>query len=283
MKKLVVLLACGLTLLSGCSSASAKITNGSETIVSMDGKNYTRQDLYSFMANYSGSYFAVSNAQKTILDTEVAVTDEMNTNVDSNLSMYETMLGDSFEPYIQSMGYPSVEAYRETLIQNEQLNQLYKNYVSENYDTLAAKYMPKQIQMMKFDSEEAAKAALDAVNGGQDFANVAQEKSSSVDGAAQIVTNQTSNETVVQYTINELPVGTVSEVVANDDGSAFYIVKVLQNDAAAMKEEAIPVIAGISSISTEATQYFFKKYNFKIYDIDLFNQVKESYADLINQ
>lgn len=282
MKKLLTLLACAL-LMAGCSNASAKITDGSSVLVSVNNKNYTREDLYSFMSNYGGSYFAITNAQKVILDAEVEVTEEMTSNVDATLSMYQSMLGDSFEPYLQSQGFAGIDAYREMLIQNEQLSQLYVKYVEANYEALAEQYTPKQIQLMQFDNEETAKEALDEVNNGGVFENIAQEKGSSVDGSATIITNQSSYETVVSYTISTLTAGVVSDVVSNDDGSAFYIVKVIETDAAALKDQAINVIASISAIANESIQYYFKEYDFHVYDIDLYTQLQESYSDLLNQ
>ncbi len=283
MKKTLILLACILLTLCGCSDASAKITNGNEAVVTLGGKTYSRQDLYSFMTNYGGSYFAVSNAQKIILDNEVQITDEMTQNVDSTMDLYATMLGDSFESYLQSQGFADTEDYREMLIQNEQLQQLYVKYTEANYDTLAQKYTPRKIQLMKFDNEETAQAALEAVNNGQDFAEVATEKGSLVDGASQLVTSSSTFETVVQYAITTQTAGVIGDVIANDDGSAYYLLLVNSSDPAELKDEAVAAIATISAIADESIQYYFKEYDFRIYDIDLYNQVYANYSDLLNQ
>lgn len=283
MKKILILMACTLLILSGCADASANITNGKEIVVSLNNENYTRQELYSFMTNYGGAYFAISNAQKIILDSEVEITEEMENNVDSTLSVYQTMLGDSFESYLQSQGYTGIEQYREMLLQNEQLTELISLYVAANYEELSSRYIPRKIQLMKFDNEETAKEALDELSAGGDFADVAKEKGSLVDGAEQVITSTSSFETVVQYAISTQGVGLTGDVIANDDGSAFYIVKVLSNDAEELKEEAIAVIAANSSMSEEALQYYFKQYDFRVYDIDLYNQLQENYSEFLNQ
>lgn len=282
MKKILVLAACML-LLVGCSDATAKITNGSETVVTVGDQSYTREELYNFMTNYGGSYYAVVNAQKTILDTEVPVTDEMISSVDSTLELYSQMMGSYFETYLQSQGFAGSEQYREVLIQNEQLNELYKKYVEANYDSLSSSFAPKKIQLMKFGTEEEANTALQAVKDGNDFATVAQENKSTVDGAAQLVTSTSSFETVVQYAINTQAVGELSEVIGNDDKTAYYVLKVLSTDAAELKEEAIPVIATAETIADQSIQYYFKEYNFTVYDINLYNQLQQSYSDLLNQ
>lgn len=282
MKKILILAACML-LLAGCSDASAKITNGNEAVVTIGDQSYTRQELYSFMSNYGGSYYAVVNAQKTILDTEVPVTEEMTSTVDSTLELYSQMMGSYLETYLQSQGFSGIEQYREILIQNEQLGELYKKYVEANYDSLSATFAPKSIQLMKFGTEEEANTALQAVKDGNDFATVAQENQSTVDGAAQLVTSTSSFETVVQYAISTQAAGELSEVIGNDDKTAYYIVKVVSTDAAELKEEAIPVIAGADTIADQAVQYYFKEYNFTVYDIDLYNQLQQSYSDLLNQ
>lgn len=282
MKKILVLVACML-LLVGCSDATAKITNGSETVVTVGDQSYTREELYNFMTNYGGSYYAIVNAQKTILDTEVPVTDEMISSVDSTLELYSQMMGSYFETYLQSQGFAGSEQYREVLIQNEQLNELYKKYVEANYDSLSSTFAPKKIQLMKFGTEEEANTALQAVKDGNDFATVAQENKSTVDGAAQLVTSTSSFETVVQYAINTQAVGELSEVIGNDDKTAYYVLKVLSTDAAELKEEAIPVIATAETIADQSIQYYFKEYNFTVYDINLYNQLQQSYSDLLNQ
>lgn len=282
MKKILVLAACML-LLVGCSDATAKITNGSETVVTVGDQSYTREDLYNFMTNYGGSYYAVVNAQKTILDAEVPVTDEMISSVDSTLDLYSQMMGSYFETYLQSQGFAGSEQYREILIQNEQLNELYKKYVEANYDSLSSTFAPKKIQLMKFATEEEANTALQAVKDGNDFATVAQENKSTIDGAAQLVTSTSSFETVVQYAINTQAVGELSEVIGNDNKTAYYVLKVLSTDAAELKEEAIPVIATAETIANQSIQYYFKEYNFTVYDINLYNQLQQSYSDLLNQ
>lgn len=282
MKKILVLAACML-LLVGCSDATAKITNGSETVVTVGDQSYTREELYNFMANYGGSYYAVVNAQKTILDAEVPVTDEMISSVDSTLELYSQMMGSYFESYLQSQGFTGSEQYREILIQNEQLNELYKKYVEANYDSLSSTFAPKKIQLMKFATEEEANTALQAVKDGNDFATVAQENKSTIDGAAQLVTSTSSFETVVQYAINTQAVGELSEVIGNDNKTAYYVLKVLSTDAAELKEEAIPVIATAETIADQSIQYYFKEYNFTVYDINLYNQLQQSYSDLLNQ
>ena len=282
MKKILVLIACVL-LMAGCSNAKASISNGNDAVVTLNNEVYTREELYAFMSSYAGSYFAVNGAQQFILDAEVPATEEMNKTVDQTLQMYQSMLGSSFESYLQSQGFSGSEEYREILLQNEQLTALYTKYVSDNYDTLKKTYAPRQIQLMKFDNETSANEALEAVKAGNNFAEVAQEKGSKVDGAAQLVTSLSSFETVVQYTISTLGSGSTSEVVANDDGSSFYIISVLNNDADALKDEAVAVIAAETTIADESIQHYFKEYDFTVYDIDLYNQIAESYADLLNQ
>lgn len=282
MKKILILAACML-LLAGCSDASANITNGNEAVVTMGEASYTRQELYNFMSNYGGSYYAVVNAQKTILDTEVPVTDDMISSVDATLELYNQMMGSYFETYLQSQGFSGTEQYREILIQNEQLTELYKKYVDANYDSLSATFAPKKIQLMKFGTEDEANNALQSVKDGADFATIAQENNSSVDGAEQLVTSTSSFETVVQYAINTQAAGELSEVIGNDDKTAYYIVKVVTTDANELKEEAVPVIAGADTIADQTIQYYFKEYNFTVYDINLYNQLQQSYSDLLNQ
>ncbi len=283
MKKLLTLLT-ALLLLTGCSNGSAKITDGSAAVVTLGDQSLTRNELYGYMNSVAGSYFAVTSAHKFVLDAEVPATEEMIASAEATLTSYEGMLGEQYEYYILSMGYASIDAFKETLVQNAQLTALYNKYITENFTTLSAKYAPKKIQLMTFDNEDAANIALDAINSGADFVTTASDNGSSVSGEATVITNQTSYETVVQYEINNLKANeTSSQVIVNDDASKFYIVRVLESDPTAFQEEAVNAISAISSISNEAVEHYFKIYKFKIYDYDLYNALVESYENLISK
>ena len=283
MKKLIILLICCLSLV-GCADASAKISNKSEVLITINNQNYTRNDLYSYMVARSSGYHAIMSVRKTILDTEAVVTDEMIESADQTIAAYREMLQDSLEAYLlQTEGISSVEDYHSLLVQNAQSVQLNKTYVRENYETLATRYSPKQIQLMSFASYEEAEVALEALNNGEDFETVASENESEINGEPTIVISQSSYETVVLIAIGEMETQTTSEILSNDDESTFYIVRMLETDIEKIKDSAIETIASVSTISTEAFQFYLQRYNFTIYDIELYNQIKTNYPDFLNQ
>ena len=63
--------------------------------------------------------------------------------------------------------------------------------------------------------------------------------------------------------------------VAGDDGS-FYVIRLDSNDTEALKDDIITEIASYDTTSSDANTYFFKKYSFHVYDINLYNSIGNS-------
>ncbi len=282
MKKILLLLA-SLLFLTGCENASASITNKDEAVVTMGDQTLSRQDVYQFMVSNNGGYAAITNAQELILQAEAPVTDEMVANAQLNLESYQQMLGEGLESYLISMGIPSVEAFSEQLILDEQTTVLNSKYVEENYDSIASRFAPKQYQIMQFDNVEIADVALTAVNNGEDFTDVATSNNSAVNSAPQLATSQSQLDTNVLYELESLELGSTSSVITNTDNTLFYIVKLLENDPTVLKEALIEEINYTGATVQEALVHYFGEYQFTVYDIDVFNQIETNYSSYLNQ
>ena len=63
--------ACALVLLTGCSDASAKLANGSETVMTVGNQKFTKNDIYQMMVSAAGGETVYSKAQTYIAEQEV--------------------------------------------------------------------------------------------------------------------------------------------------------------------------------------------------------------------
>ena len=98
-----------------------------------------------------------------------------------------------------------------------------------------------------------------------------------------IFTTKSSYPTAVSYAVSSLTDGAVSDVIANDNQTSFYVVVLEASNPADFKDEAIAEIAGIDTISSDAMMKAFKETGFGIYDKNLHDAVSKNYPDYISE
>ena len=240
--------------------------------------------MYNFMLARDAGYFTINEAKKVIFEKEVPVTDEMRSEAEETLNTYKTMLGDSFASYLQSYGFADEEEYlNNSLLVSLQAQELTKVYVNEKFGDLVSRYSPKKIRIMQFTDEATANQALEQVKSGANFEETATSLGSSVSAAETIATTQSSYATNVLSTLSVITDPTLTDVIADDNGANFYIVQVIATDAESFKDEAVDTIASISALSSEASIFYFEKYNFTVYDKTIYDQLESNYADYLIQ
>ena len=136
---------------------------------------------------------------------------------------------------------------------------------------------------MQFTDEATANQALEQVKSGANFEETATSLGSSVSAAETIATTQSSYATNVLSTLSVITDPTLTDVIADDNGANFYIVQVIATDAESFKDEAVDTIASISALSSEASIFYFEKYNFTVYDKTIYDQLESNYADYLIQ
>lgn len=280
MKKLIAAALC-LLVMAGCSDAYASVTNKNETIFKLGNTTVTRGQLYSYMQAQDGGYTAINTAMENILNAKVEITDEMTSNAESTLSMYESLLGESLENYLMSMGYTSLDAFKQDLVMNEQASALTELYIENNFDSLCTTYAPRKVKLATFSDQESAGKAQAALKDGKDFAEVSDTYNNTASKDSIIYTTQSAYPTAVTYAVSSLSEGMVSEVIANDDQTTFYVVVMEALNPADFKEEAVAAIAGISTISSDAMMDAFKEAGFALYDKNLYDAISKNYPDYI--
>ena len=68
-------------------------------------------------------------------------------------------------------------------------------------------------------------------------------------------------------------------LVPETDGATFVVMRIDNNDPNAFKDEAISVLRNVTAINNDATTYWFRKYNFHIYDKTLYDSVASDYPN----
>ena len=281
MKKLIALLC--LLVLAGCSDAYASVKNPNEVVFKIGTSTMTRGELYSYMQAQDAGYTAINMAMENILNAKVEVTEEMKTNVDETLNMYKSLLGENIESYIVSMGYASVDAFKEDMLLSEQAAGLTKNYIEVNFELLCSKYAPKKVKIATFTNQETALKAQTDLKNGADFAEVSETYSSTSSKDSIIYTTQSSYPTVVTYAVSSLSDGMVSDVVATDDAKTFYIIVMESVNALDFKDEAVTALTSISTIGSDALMSAFDETGFSVYDKNLYDAILTNYPDYLSE
>ena len=81
MKKKVLGIMCALAVLTGCSN-SPKISNGEEVIASVDGKEFTANELYNAMKDQYGTSILINLMDAYIAGQEIGESEDASVHAD---------------------------------------------------------------------------------------------------------------------------------------------------------------------------------------------------------
>lgn len=281
MKKILALLA-SLLLVCGCSDAYANIKDGSTEVFKVGNKTITKEDMYSFMKANAGTYYVLNDATAVIVDKEIEITDDMRTEAEEALELYKNMYGESFTNMLESYGYKDEEDYlNNAILKSAQLNELVKKYATENYDSLVEQYFPRKAIILSLDSSDDADAALTELKGGTEVADVVKAYNAVGLSEPNIVTSD-----------EDYPAEVKAVLISNNDGEwvklpssngKYYLVQIVDSNPANFKEEFVKEIATNSAVQEASDHYYFSKYNFTIYDKDLYDSFKAEYENYLVQ
>lgn len=288
MKKNTLLLTTALlslTTLAGCSDAQAKLKDASTALFSVGNKTVTKGELYAKMNSTSGASVVTNNATKAISAAEIEITDEMQESAESTLKSYKSMYGDTFSSYLENTDLTEEEYLETVLIPSLQAEQLPKAYLEQNWDNALKLYSPVKATVLEFSSVDDASAALSELNDGSATASeAASNHNSSSTGTSTIYTiEDTDLDSMVRSVINSNTPDNGWAQVPASDGSAYYVVKVDDNDPNNFKDECIEKLVSITQVKSDSTTYFFKKYNFHVYDKTIYDAIEEDYPDYLVQ
>lgn len=277
-------------LLAGCADASAKVSNPNEALITTDDFKVTKEEVYELLRSQDGSETAMNMILKSIVDKEIETTDEITEEANAQLDAAKEQYGDSFADFLKYSGYADESDYLESyLLPQAKKSRLLEHYIEENWDDLILKYYPSQVQMMAFDTADAAGEALDRINAGEDFAEVASELSSGqespFDGQLTVVSANDEGTLATNVTdfIKNNSAPTLSGLIQNDSATQWYIVSLVSKDALSFRNDAIAAIKESSTLETEMMAYYYKKYGFHTYDVTLRDYLEENYPTYLTQ
>ena len=283
MKKLSIAIL-SLLLLTGCTDAVAKLKDSNTVLFSVGSTNVTKGELYSYMASSGGSA-AISDASTKIAKIEIEVTDDMKASAEETLEAYKSYYGDTFTKHLEQIGMTEEEYVEENLIASQLAAQLPNKYVESNFDSFASAYSPIKAIVINFPSKEDADAAISELKSDDSDVKAIIEAHNSTSSADPTVytIDSTVLDSVARTVLNSSSAEDGWVQVENSDGSTYTVLKVIDNVPANFKEEAIAAIANITTIQEQSTQYWFSKYNFHIYDKNVYDDVKANYSNYLVQ
>ena len=316
-KKLLIAGIFGITLLlTGCGTPTLK--NGEEVVASVDGKDFTANDLYEELKDQGGSTVLVNMIDTFIVNKEIETDDDAETYADSQYESYQSSYesnGQNFEDVLTSAGYKDADDFKDALIVEYKKQQITENYVKANLtDAEIQSYYDDNIfgdiegahilispetdddmtdEEIEEAEEKAKKEAEDIIkklDDGEDFEDLAKEYSddegTASNGGKLTITY---GEVVDEFwdAASKLEDGKYTKEPVKSDYGYHIIYRESQKDKPKLNEVEDDVIDKLvdqkleedTTLQTEALVDLREKYNFKINDSD----INKSYNNSIKE
>ena len=281
MKKTPILFVCTALMLTGCSGATATISDKDKTIMTIGNTTYTKGDEYDLLKISTGTDLTMELVKQSIYKKEVKVTKSMKKKAQKQIDNYKENMSD-FNDQIKSLGYNSTDAYmNKVLIPSLQASELTEKYFTDAKKDIQKKYKPSKARIIQCENKATAKKALKALKNGTDPEEVAKQymvDSAKYSGKETLVTTKTTD--VSTRLINTLyktkKAGVIDEVFTNESsGTTYaYVAVLVTNSYKDIKDEVYTSLSSDDDITKASLVYYLKKYNFEVHDQDVFNNLK---------
>ena len=291
MKKLCTLLAAMMLFtLAGCKDATAGISNGSEALITIEGNKITNGDIYGLIKTSAGANETLSLIKTQIYKKEnIKVSDAMKKEAEESVKSLKSMYGDSLQDTLKQYGFDNLEQYKEkSIYPGLQQKELNKKYVKAKKKAMFDSYYPVKAQILEADSKKKAENALKALKDGKDFKAVVKEYGSTTTykGSEEIYNSKSGLPTTVFDKIKSTnKKGLIESVMEDTSSKKYYVVKVTNATPKDFEEDAINSIVekAFTDIEPAATAYYLKKYDFTVYDKDIYDGIKSTNESYIVQ
>lgn len=228
MKKKILGIVCAMVMFTGCSK-SPKINNGEEVVASLNGKDFTANELYQAMKDQYGTSILINLIDTYIADQEIGDTDDAKVYADSLIAQYKLQYeqyGQNFADALANAGYASEDDFKKVLISDYKMNEVTKKYLKDEVtDKEIKKYYDEKIseelnvkhiliipdvedgasdEDKKAKEEEAynkAKNLIKKLDEGADFDTLAKENSddTATSGNGGLINNVTKEGYVTEF------------------------------------------------------------------------------------
>lgn len=203
-KLLVGLISLGVLATTGCGKIP-KLENGEEVVASLNGKDFTANELYNELKKQGGASVLVNMIDTFITNQEVTDSKDADEYAESLIKQYKLSYEQNnmdFEAALISNGYASEDEFKEVIATDYKMSQIAKKYIKEDVtendlkeyydnhisDELSVKHIliAPEVSSDATDEEKTAaeNAALDKaknlieqLNNGADFETLAKENS----------------------------------------------------------------------------------------------------------
>ena len=124
---------CAMVVLTGCSK-SPKISNGEEVVASIEGKDFTANELYDNMKNQYGTSMLINMIDSYIADKEIGDSEDADVYADSYISQIKLQYeqsGMDFNEALVNAGYENEEAFKKIIISDYKMNEVTEKYLKD--------------------------------------------------------------------------------------------------------------------------------------------------------
>ena len=290
MKKLLTVCAFALLVtLSGCKDATTSLSDGNDALIIVGNTTITKNDVYTGLKSENGVTAIISKLTAYIVDQEVPVTDEMMSEAESTMQSFKDTVGEeNWSTFLSSMGYENEQQYlEERALLSVRASQLTSKYITDNYDEIKENYQIRKLRIFQTTDSSIAAEVQEKVKNGEltieEAVNQYDSVTTTYDGSEQILTNASGLGSDIWENIMAVTEdNTLLDLYQySSDLSNFYVIEVVSVDVPL--EEAQSTIEGLSTIADDAFAYYLDKYNFTVYDIDLYNGIQSQKASYIVQ
>lgn len=293
------------SMLTGCGSVPT-LKDGSELLFEMDGVQLTVDDFYEELKDTYGTYTLLNKIDEMLLNEVYETTDDMKTQIESQITTLKTQFGSDFEDAIYyyygvsteaqlynyiEMSYKrqlATEEYAKSLITEDDIEEYYETKTVGDMKASHILITPDTTDDMTDDEiaaaeEEAYKTAEDIIkklDDGEDFATLAEkysDDSSASDGGNLGYFNRGEMVSAFENAVVELKVGEYSKEPVETTYGYHIILKTDQKEKpelSEVEEDIKATLAGdlvdnTDNIAVYALEWLREKYNLKIYDSEL--------------
>lgn len=225
---IIVILVCAIAYLV-YKGNHPKLSDGKQVVASIDGKDFTAEDLYAELNSQGGYSVLMSMIDEFIIEKEIEDTTDAKQYADSIVAQYELQYKESnisFEDAVISSGYESIDSFKKAVMNNylytevgekyikkditeKELKKYYDDYVSDELNVKHILIQPdvdsKATSDEKKKAEEAAlkkaKELIKQLDEGANFETLAKENSDDTGSASSggVINNVIKKDYVTEF------------------------------------------------------------------------------------
>lgn len=303
-----------------CKGTHPKLSDGKQVVASIDGKEFTAEDLYTELNKQGGYSVLTTLVDDFIISKEIENKDDAKKYADSIVAQYEEQYKSSsisFKDLLTSNGYESVDAFKEVVMNSYLREQVAKKYIKESItdeelkdyyekhvsDELSVKHIlitPDVDDDATSDEKKKAEAAaleqakeiIKKLDNGEDFEKLAKEFSKDTGSASNggVINNVVKDNYITEFwdAANKLEVGKYTAEPVKSKFGYHIIYKVSHTPKKSLEEMKETLYSKIVSAKISADSNLEQKtwvkirekYNLSINDSTIDSTYKSSIKSL---